>query len=376
MPIKSFKMKKFAYHVVSILIFISSSAQKINYNLIIGTYTKSCDSKGIYVYDFNSQTGDFTFKNATDKVFNPSYLTLSSNKKGIYSVNENGAESTVSAFDYNSKNGSLKLINKQDSKGADPCFILEDKKNCIVANYSGGTISVFGKNKNGSLTPSKQVIQHHGKSINTKRQQSAHVHMVQFTPDKKYVLANDLGVDKVYIYKYNPNAKANILAIKDSITVKLGSGPRHLTFSNDGKYMYLMLELDGTVSAYKYENESFKLIQETSVVGKDFIGDTSAADIHISPDGNFLYATNRGTANDITCFEISNDGKLKWIEIVSTLGKGPRNFAIDPTGNFLLVAHQYTNTVVVFKINKVTGKLTDTGKKLELCSPVCLVFEK
>ncbi len=369
-------MKNNILLLLSIITFATGTAQKSNYNLIIGTYTNTCVSKGIYIYDFNSQTGDFTFKNATDKVINPSYLTQSSNKKRVYSVNENGSESTVSAFDYNSKTGGLKLINKQDSKGADPCYILEDKKNCIVANYSGGTIAVFGKNKNGSLTASKQVIQHKGKSINAKRQQSPHVHMVQFSPDGKYVLANDLGIDKVYVYKYNPNEASKILEIKDSIVVKSGSGPRHLAFSKNGKLMYLLQELDGTLSVYKYDNNSFTLLQETTVVANDFEGDSSAADIHISPDGKYLYATNRGTANDISCFQILPDGKLNWVETISTQGKGPRNFVIDPTGNFLLVAHQYTNSVIVFKINKATGKLTTTNKKLELCSPVCLVFEK
>jgi 6-phosphogluconolactonase len=364
--------------IVMLLIFIFTSvqAQKNNFNLLIGTYTNKCESKGIYVYDFNSKTGDFNFKNATEKVINPSYLTVSKDNKFVYSVNEFGTESTISSFGYDSESGKLDLINKQNSKGANPCYIINDNKNVIVANYSGGTISVFGKNNDGSLTEAKQVIYHFGKGSNAKRQESPHVHMVYFSPDKKFVLSNDLGNDKVYVYSYTPNASSTILELKDSISVKAGSGPRHLTFSKDGKFVYLLQELDGLLTVFSYSNGILKKIDETSILAKDFKGTCASADIHISPDGKFLYATNRGEANDISIFKVLKNGKLELKGRNSTLGKGPRNFAIDPTGNFLLVAHQYTNEIVIFKRNKITGALTDTGKKIALCSPVCLVFGK
>ena len=365
---------------VALLLFIfvitSVQAQKNKFNLLIGTYTQSCDSKGIYVYDFDSKTGDFSFKNATEKVINPSYLTVSKDNNFVYSVNEFGAESTVSSFSYNPTSGKLDLINKQNSKGADPCYIINDDKNVIVANYSGGNISVFSKNDDGSLAGAKQVIQHYGKGINAQRQERPHVHMVHFSPDKKFVLSNDLGNDKVYSYAYNPNAGSTVLELKDSISVKSGSGPRHLTFSKDGKFVYLLQELDGALTVFSYANGILKKIDETTILAKGFKGTFSSADIHISPDGKFLYASNRGEANNITIFKILKNGKLVLKGQNSTLGKGPRNFAIDPTGNFLLVAHQYTNDVVIFKRSKKTGLLTDTGKKIALCSPVCLVFTK
>lgn len=367
-------MKKNAFLLLSVLLVANLYSQQDNLNLIIGTYTNSCDSKGIYVYDFNLQTADFVLKATSDKVVNPSYITLDSTRKFVYSVNENGLESYVSAFGFDANKGTLKFINKQNSKGADPCYILNDDKNVLVANYSGGSISVFSRNSNGGLSEAKQVIQHKGKSSNSKRQQSPHVHMVQFTPDKKYVLANDLGTDKIYLYKYNPDSKTAILEIKDSIAVRRGSGPRHVTFSPNGKFAYLLQELDATLTVFSYQNESFRKLEETQIVDDDFKGEISAADIHISPDGRFLYATNRGTANDITCFEIQKDGRLNYKSSTSTLGKGPRNFAIDPSGNFLLVAHQYSNNVVIFNINRNNGKLTDSGKRISLCSPVCLVF--
>jgi 6-phosphogluconolactonase len=369
-------MKKPFAIVLLIFIFTSVQAQKNKFNLLIGTYTQSCDSKGIYVYEFDSKTGDFSFKNATEKVINPSYLTVSKDNNFVYSVNEFGAESSVSSFSYNPASGKLDLINKQSSKGADPSYIINDEKNVIVANYSGGNISVFGKNNDGSLDEAKQVIQHYGKGINTQRQEGPHVHMVHFSPDKKFVLSNDLGNDKVYSYAYNPNADNNVLELKDSISVKSGSGPRHLTFSKDGKFVYLLQELDGALTVYSYSNGILEKIDETTILAKDFKGKFSSADIHISPDGKFLYASNRGEANNITIFKIQKNGKLLLKGETSTLGKGPRNFAIDPTGNFLLVAHQYTNDVVIFKRSKKTGLLTDTGKKIVLCSPVCLVFTK
>jgi 6-phosphogluconolactonase len=374
--IKFKNMKNSFVVLLLIFIFTSAQAQKNKHNLIIGTYTNSCESKGIYVYDFDSNTGNFNFKNATENIVNPSYLTVSKDNNYVYSVNENGAESTVSSFGYKPSSGKLNLINQQSSKGADPCYIINDDKNVIVANYSGGNISVFGKNNDGGISEAKQVVQHFGKGINAQRQEGPHVHMVHFSPDKKFVLSNDLGNDKVYSYQYNPNATVEVLKIKDSISVNSGSGPRHLTFSKDGRFVYLLQELDGALTVFSYSNGILKKIDETTILAKDFKGIFSSADIHISPDGKFLYATNRGEANTISIFKILKNGKLVSKGQTSTLGKGPRNFAIDPTGKFLLVAHQYSNNVVVFKRNITTGSLTDTGKRIALCSPVCLVFTK
>ena len=368
-------MKKIALLITLFFATVTNAQDKI-YNLIIGIYTNSCESKGMYVYDFSTDTGDFALKATTENVINPSYLTVSEGNDFVYSVNENGNESTVSAFGFNSKSGKLNFLNKQNSHGADPCYIINDDKNVISANYSGGTISVFGKNADGSLTQAKQIIQHSGKSVNEKRQESAHVHMVYFSPDKKFVLANDLGMDKILIYKYEKNASKEILTLKETIDTKKGSGPRHLVFSNDGKFVYVLHELDGSLTTYKYKKGTLKLVQETTIEAKDFNGETSSADIHISPNGKFLYATNRGDANTINTFAINKKGTLDLVNQIDTKGKGPRNFAIDPTGKFLLIGHQYTNNVVIFKIDKITGKLTDTGKRIELCSPVCLVFAK
>jgi 6-phosphogluconolactonase len=368
------KMKKQYFTLFLLLIFNIGQAQKDKFNLLIGTYTTGCESKGIYVYEFNSKTGDFSFKNASENIVNPSYLAVSQDNNFVYSVNENGAQSKVSSFSFDSASGKLDFINSQDSKGADPCYIINDDKNVIVANYSGGTISMFGKNSDGSLSEAKQVIQHYGKGPNAKRQQGPHVHMVHFSPDRKFVLSNDLGNDKVYLYEYDANSSNKSLKVKDSVSVTAGSGPRHLTFSKDGKYVYLLQELNGALTTFYYSRGKLKKVGETTILAKDFKGTFSSADIHISPDGKFLYASNRGQANDISIFQILKNGKLESKGQTSTLGKGPRNFVIDPTGNFLLVAHQYTNDIVIFKRDQSTGSLTDTGKRIDLCSPVCVVF--
>ncbi len=362
--------------LINILAITMSQAQESKFNLIIGTYTNKCQSKGIYVYGFDSNTGDLNFKNSTENILNPSYLCVSEDNQFVYSVGENDKKSTASAFNFESKSGKINFINSESSKGQNGCYIINDDKNIIIANYSSGSISVFGKKSDGSIAEVKQVVQHTGKSINEKRQDAPHAHMVYFSPDKKYVLATDLGTDKVYVYKYDKNSATTNLVLKSTIDLKPGSGPRHLIFSKDGKQVYVLQELDGTITSFDYAKGVLKKGSETTVVATDFKGDIGAADIHISPDGKFLYATNRGDANDISVFKIGKSGKLEFVQITSTLGKGPRNFAIDPSGNFLLVAHQYTNNIVIFKRDKSTGILTDTGKKADLCSPVCLVFTK
>lgn len=369
-------MKKTVTILLSVFALTAIQAQKNKLNLVVGTYTKPCDSKGIYVYEFDSKTGEFSLKNNTENIINPSYLTVSSDNKFVYSVSENDKKSSVSAFGYNSESGKLDFINYQNPNGLNPCYVINDEKNVITANYSSGNISVLGKNNDGSIGEVKQIVQHTGKSINANRQEAPHAHMVYFSPDKKYVLANDLGTDKVYLYQNNPNSATEVLTLKSSIDVKPGSGPRHLIFSKNGKYVYVLQELDGTITSFSYADGILAKVSETTVVASDFKGDIGAADIHISPDGKFLYATNRGTANDISAFKILKNGKLDFVQRTSTLGKGPRNFNIDPSGNFLLVGHQYTNDIVIFKRDKKSGMLTNSGKKIELCSPVCLVFTK
>jgi 6-phosphogluconolactonase len=365
-------MKKLVF--LTFLSFTICELQAQKFNLVVGTYTSKGTSEGIYVYDYNSKDAVAQLKSTT-KAANPSYVALSKDQRFIYAVNETGSTSTVSAFSFNKKTGQLSLLNTRSSEGADPCYVLVDEQNVFLANYSGGTIAVYGRNADGSLTKPKQVLKHTGKSIDPKRQLSAHVHQVQFTPDKKYLIANDLGEDQLYIYAYHPRS-AKVLTQKAIIKTTAGAGPRHLAFTPNGKFAYLAHEFTGTVSAYAYSNGTLKKIQELGSIEAGFKGAVDAADIHVSADGKFLYESNRGDANTVAVYNISPNGRLKLVEIVSTLGKGPRNFAIEPSGNFLLVAHQYTDEVVIFNRNRTTGKLTDSGKRIKVGAPVCLVFAK
>ncbi len=364
-------MKKLFRFAIMMSVCIANAQ---NVKLIVGTYTNSCDSKGIYVFDFDTNDAQLKLLSASDPAVNPSYVAVSPDGQFLYSVNENGKDSKVSAYYFNKGKGGIDFLGSQDAKGADPCYILNDDRNVIVANYSGGSIAVFKKNKYGALNEAKQVVQLEGKGPDTQRQESAHLHMVQFSPDKKYVLANDLGSDQMYVYRYNAGSETAVLELKNTLAIKAGSGPRHLTFSKDGRFVYLLQELDGTLTVYAYDDGNLKLLEEKSVVADDFKGKTSAADIHITPDGKFLYATNRGDANDISVFFIKDDGTLNFVQRLKTMGQGPRNFAIDPTGKYLLVGHQYTNNIVIFDIDKATGKLTFSGKMIPLCAPVCLLF--
>jgi 6-phosphogluconolactonase len=365
--------KKIIFLLVSFSLLIHQ-AEAQNYNLLIGTYTNKGTSEGIYVYDYNSKTAETKLKSVT-KTINPSYLTVSANKKFVYAVNEDGKNSTISSFGFNSMSGKLDFLDKISSEGADPCFITTNTNQIIAANYSGGSISVFYTGPNGNFLKPKQVVQHIGKSIDPKRQLSSHVHQVQQTPDKKYLIATDLGEDNIYIYSF-AKSHGRELALSKVIKTNPGSGPRHLTFSPDGKFAFLAHEFNGKITSFEYADGNLTKIDEVETTAKDFTGKIDAADIHVSADGKFLYETNRGDANTINLFSIDKRGMLTLIESVSTRGKGPRNFSIDPSGNFLLVAHQYTNDVVIFNRNTINGRLTDSGKRINVGAPVCLVFSR
>lgn len=366
--------KKLLFILASIF-FLAHPAEAQNYNLLIGTYTNKGTSEGIYVYDYNTKTAETKLKSVAKNVINPSYLTVSADKAYVYSVNENGKNSEISAFSFDSKTGALDLLNKTPSEGADPCFITMHNNQIFVANYSGGSIVTFYATPDGTLANMRNVVHHTGKSIDPKRQLSAHVHQVQVTPDKRYLISTDLGEDQIYIYSFSPNPGKELI-LKNVIKTNAGSGPRHLAFSPNGKFAYLAHEFNGKITAFSYSDGDLTQLQEIATTSKDFTGKIDAADIHVSADGKFVYETNRGDANTINVFAIGATGMLTFIESVSTLGKGPRNFSIDPSGNFLLVAHQYTNDVVIFNRNKKTGKLTDSGKIINVGSPVCLVFSK
>ncbi|MDR3183986.1 MAG: lactonase family protein, partial [Prevotellaceae bacterium] len=288
-------------------------------------------------------------------------------------VNEFSNRSAVSGFSFDARSGALRLLNTVNTPDADPCYISVTGKHVVTAGYTSGSISVFERHDDGSLSDARQVIRHAGKSIDTARQQAPHVHQTIFTPDKRYLLSCDLGTDKIIAYRYCAGDTARILIAADSIAVKKGSGPRHLAFNTGGDRAYVLQELDGTVTVLSIDtNAGLSVLQETTVVINNDV-ENGAAAIHVSSDGQFVYATDRGTANNITCFSIQENGRLQWIEQVSTGGKGPRDFTITPDGHYVFVANQQTGNITIFKRNKDTGKLTATGKEITSSAPVCLV---
>ena len=360
----------------------AQKAKKSTRNLIVGTYTEPGKSEGLYVYEFNSRTGDLTFKSKAPGIDNPSYLVISNNQKNVYAVNETGREKPggVSAFAFDAKAGNLKFLNKVGSMGDDPCYISIDKrdKNVFAGTYSGGNLSAFKIQSDGSLSTAAQVIQHEGSSANKSRQEKPHVHCTAVSPDHKFLFAVDLGTDKINSYRIQPGNFPNILTEHQPAFTKVapGSGPRHITFHPNGKIAYVVFELTGEVAVFDYRKGTLSHLQTATMLPSDYNGAIGAADIHISADGKFLYASNRGDANEIVIYSVAENGLLTYAGRQSTLGKAPRNFVIDPSGKFLLVANQRSDEIVVFSRNADTGLLKDTGKRINVGQPVCLKFAK
>src|SRR6185437_10041470 len=379
--IQTIARMRLTYLVSLLLLSLSGFSQQ--YYLFVGCYTegpfKNGDSKGLFVYRFDEATGDLTPVSsiATD---NPSYLALSADGKFVYSVNEtDGAKpGGVSAFSFDKATGKLTFINKQASGGDDPAYISVDRsrKWAIVANYGGGNYSAFPIRSDGSLAPATETIQDEGSGANKARQEKAHVHSTIFSPSEKLLAVCDLGTDKITLLHFNPAATTRPLTRDSTISVTPGSGPRHTAFDPGKPFVYAIDELSGTVDAYRITAGKFVPIQRISSHPRDYKGDIGSADIHISPDGRFLYASNRGDANSLAIFSIDpGSGHLTLKGFQSTQGRTPRNFLIDPTGRWLLVANQNGKNVVVFKRDVATGALTDTHKRIELPAPVCLKME-
>lgn len=369
-------MRKNILLALLVTFYFVSCAQKNENYLLIGTYT-SGKSEGVYVYRFNSTTGDFDSVSVV-KTPNPSYLAISPDEKFVYAVNEGadkGNGGKVTAFAFNKTDGKLSFIDQQPSAGDDPCYVSVDKTNkwIAVANYTSGTLSIFPINKSGGLDPASTVIQQTGYSVNTERQTSPHMHCAIFSKDNKYLFAMDLGTDKIMVYTFDEKTGKLAEATPAFVMTEAGAGPRHLTFHPNNKFAYLIEELTGTLSVYSYKNGTFTLLQNTSALPPDYMGSIGSADIHVSSDGKFLYASNRGESNTIGIYKIDQkNGTLTLVGHQSTLGKTPRNFNFDPSGNFLLVANQNSDDIIIFKVDKKTGLLTDSGKKISAGNPVCV----
>ncbi|MCD9185913.1 MAG: lactonase family protein [Pyrinomonadaceae bacterium] len=351
----------------------------------IGTYTASGKSEGIYIYKFNPDTGEMKPYKTVKGVLEPSFLTINKDKKYVFAVNElleyEGKKSgAVSAFAIDEKTGDLQFLNKVSSLGGAPCFITtsHNEKFALVANYLGGNVSVYPIGKDGKLGEAVDLAQHTGTGPNKDRQEAAHAHSITLDRNNRFAFAADLGIDRLMIYKFDD--KTGKLTPNETQTfyqAKPGAGPRHFSFHGSGKFAFLINELDLTIVSLAYDEKhgTLKEIQTVSTVPAGVSGSSnSCADIHVSPNGKFLYGSNRGH-NSIVSYKIDETtGRLEYIEHVSTGGKTPRNFAIEPHGKFLLVANQNSDNVVIFSIDEKTGKLKSTGKQAQVPVPVCLKF--
>ena len=370
MKTKKIQLTLLAFAILPSMII---SQKNESYYLLAGTYT-SGSSEGIYVYKFNPVENSVA-EVSTIKTSNPSYLAVSPDEKFVYSVNQD-IPGTLSSFSFDKKTGILTFLNKESSLGIRPCYITTDKSGewVIAANYNSGTISIHGIDKEGKLKHSGDSVQHFGSSVVTGRQEGPHVHSVNFSIDNKFLYAPDLGADRVMIYRFKKESGSLSPAGIPFVITEPGAGPRHMAFHPSDKYAYVIEELSGSVSAYFINKDgSLALIQNISCQPREYLGPVSSADIHVSPDGNFLYCSNRGESNTIAIFSINKtSGLLTWVGSHETMGKTPRNFNFDPTGNYLFVANQDSNDIVIFRVNKKTGLLTDTGKRINIPNPVCI----
>lgn len=350
----------------------------------VGTYTRGSDSQGIYQLLMDSQTGKLTHLATTKNVDNPSFLAIHPDQKTLFAVNEIGdfqgrKAGAVSAFAIDAKTGALKFLNQQSSRGAAPCHLVVDAtgKYVLVANYTGGNICSLPILKSGKLKESASFVQHTGSSVNPARQKAPHAHSINLDKQNQHAIVADLGIDQLLVYQFNSedgSLKPNTIP---GMKLPPGAGPRHFTFHPTGKWGYVINELNRTITAMDYDAKhgSFQVIQTISTVpeGTSAKGN-STAEVQVHPSGKFLYGSNRGP-NTLAMYRIDPlTGKLTSLGFQSTGGAIPRNFKIDPTGKFLLAANQETNNIVVFKINQQTGLLEETGHEIQVPKPVCIKF--
>jgi 6-phosphogluconolactonase len=384
-----------------------ASAQDKDYFVYFGTYTGfrfvrhsktqgvgESHSKGIYMSRFNAATGTLSEPELAAEITNPSFLATTPDHRFLYAVTEDPLSvgppldhvSFVSAYAIDQATGKLRLLNTLPTGGTSTCYISTDKtgKYVLMANFGSGSISVIKLKDDGSLGEMTSFVQNLGHSVNPAIQTSPHPHSIMVSGDNRYVLVSDLGLDKVQIYNFDDKTGQLTPPEPNFATVKPGGGPRHFTFTPSGKFAYQLGEMSGTVDAFAWDPAAGKLNHISSYETKpgDFKGENHSAEIFTSPDGKFLYESNRRNIGDdkfgpdtIGIFAIDPDkGTLTVVDQPLSGAIMPRNFAIDPTGAYLLVAHQYSNNVIVFKRDPATGKLSKTGNEIKLDVPVCIVF--
>ena len=366
---------KYFLSILSVFIFFGckNTSVKIEKNSIfyVGTYTQK-KSKGIYTYSI-SKDGKLKNIGLAATIINPSFLAKSEDNKNLFAISEVNENETGYVFSYEIKNDSLQMVNKQESGGAHPCFIAVNKDNYIItANYTGGNIGLLKATKTGEVAPISFVQQHIGKG-STERQTAPHAHSTWFHPIKNEIISIDLGTNELWFSTIDKTKNELVYTTQKKLKMLDGAGPRHLTFHPNNKWMYVLNELNNTVSLVKEKNNAYFITASITTLPKGFSTDSKAADIHISKDGKFLYTSNCG-ADSIAIFKVNiANGTLTSIGYAPVLGINPRNFSLSPDEEFLLVANQDTNNIISFKRNPSSGALTFVDK-IFAPTPVCILF--
>ena len=355
--------------------------------IYVGTFTGETDlgggAEGIYVCRMDMTSGAVELVHAVPDVPNPSYLALHPELPVLYAVNavseiDGHAGGAVSTFAVDHATGGLEFINRQSSQGAGPCHVSVEQtgKYVITANYTGGSVAILPITEDGRLGPATDWVQHVGSSVNPDRQGEPHGH--SFTPDpaNRFALACDLGLDQVLVYGLDLENGMLPPADPPFATVHAGAGPRHLDFHPNGRTVYVINEIGNTITVFAYDQEvgAMNELQTIPTLPPDFEPTSHTADVHVHPNGKFVYGSNRGH-DSIVIYGVNDaDGTLTFFGHQSTLGEVPRNFVIDPTGTFLLAANQDTDSIVTFRIDAESGELNPTGHVASVPTPVCLKF--
>jgi 6-phosphogluconolactonase len=354
---------------------IKDAKDNRNSYLLVGGYTTG-DDRGIIVYSFDRANKTLNYLSQSSVIENPSYLCIDGSGRYVYVVSEKEEEGEVYAYIFEPETGQLTFKNKQPVHGGAPCYVSvdEERRHIFTANYKSGSLAVLPLNDDGSLQSLKQLIQDEGDSVNAERQEGPHVHTAFLSPDGQYLLYTNLGTDQIHCCRYETTLQSPLEPVTVT-NVKPGSGPRHLDFSKDGKHFYVVTELSGDVLVFDYNAGNPQFIQMVTMLAEDFEGEAGGGDIHVSPNGLFVYASNRGDANEVVVFSINQqDGKLTFVQRNSCMGKSPRNLVIDPTGAYLLVANQDSNNIVAFALDQLNGMIGEIIFTEITDQPSCLKF--
>ena len=341
----------------------------------VGTYTDEGKSKGIYLVRMDQRSGQLRLVGSVNAGPNPSFLAIHPNGRALYAVNE-GEKGAVTAFSI-AGDGAITRLGAQASQGAGPCYVSVDRSGrvALVANYDGGGVALLPIKSDGALAAATSIIKHSGSGPNAERQKEPHAHCIIADPSNQFALAADLGADRVFVYRLDFAGSSLQHVEGGDAVMRPGAGPRHIAFHPALPLVYVANELDSTVATLRFDNTrgTLSLIDARSTLPSGWKRENFPADIHVSPSGGALYVSNRGH-NSIAVFGVASSGALALNQQISTEGDWPRNFSLDPTGQWLLVANQRSNSIIVFARDSQSGRLTTTGQRLDLPSPVCLRF--